>query len=268
MSFNIRHGAAEDGGNSWPFRRMMVQRVIGDFAPDVLGTQEALTFQLDEIQDGLSGYSFVGVGRRDGVEAGEYAAILYRSNRLDLLDQGTFWFSDTPQVPGSKSWGNSVTRICTWARFEEAASGTAFYVYNLHLDHQSQPSRERSVELLTERIARREHPDPVVVTGDFNAGEENPAMRYLLGATKRASEGTDPVSASPLLVDTYRSLHPDATNVGTFNDFSGVSDGEKIDAVLVSEEWTVLEAAIVRMSQNGRYPSDHFPVTAVLELGR
>jgi endonuclease/exonuclease/phosphatase family metal-dependent hydrolase len=259
MSFNIRYGTADDGEDSWPRRRDLVMRAIRDFQPTVLGVQEALRFQLDEIGDAFREFGEVGVGRDDGAEAGEYSAILYDRRRLALLDSGTFWLSDTPEAVASASWGNRITRIVTWARFRERAgdgggdNGETFYVFNTHWDHESQPSRERSAELLLERVAGRAGAaDRVIVTGDFNAGEDNPAFRRLVEHDR------------PRLVDTFRALHPGARDVGTFNGFTGEGSGEKIDAVLTSLDLKVLEASIVRWNEDGRYPSDHFPVTAIL----
>lgn len=266
MTFNIRYGTANDGENSWPNRSHMVIGVVSAFAPDVLGIQEALRFQIEELLVGLGNYGEIGVGRDDGKEAGEYAAILYRSQRFDVHESGTFWFSDTPGVPGSASWGNNITRICTWAHFIDRTTGRGFYVYNVHLDHESQPSRERSAELLASRISSRSTSDPVIVTGDFNAGEDNPVLRYLTGKLERAFAGTTTPPASPQLRDTYRAIHPDSSAVGTFNSFGGVTTGDKIDAVLVSDEWQVSDAAIIRTAVSGRYPSDHFPVVAVVSL--
>lgn len=256
MSFNIRYGTAGDGDNRWERRRFAVIRVIESFRPHVLGVQEALRFQLDQLATALPGYEEIGVGRSDGVEAGEYAAVLVDTSRLEVLDEGTFWFSDTPQKPGSTSWGNTIPRIATWARLRDRPAGTNFYLYNLHWDHRSQPSRERSAALLLERIGERNHDDePVIVTGDFNAGESNPAFVALLEDTQ-----VD-------LTDTFRALHPDAGGVGTFNGFVGTTSGEKIDAVLASPEWEIVASEIVRTAPRGRYPSDHFPVTATLRLG-
>jgi len=262
MSFNIRYGTADDGDDSWPLRAAFVAEVIDSVAPDVLGLQEALRFQLDELETALPGYGEIGVGRDDGHEAGEYAAILFRRDRLAVRDSGTFWFSDTPSVPGSVSWGNRITRICTWATFEDARTGRRFTVYNVHLDHESQESRERSAGLLAARLAERPASDPVVVLGDFNAGADNPARQFLTGAAAPADSGPP----SPHLVDTFAALHPDATADGTFNAFRGDSTGPRIDAILVSADWTVLRAGIVRSRRAGRYPSDHFPVTALLDL--
>jgi len=258
MTFNLRYGTADDGPNSWPYRRQLVFAVIREGAPDVLGTQEALRFQLDELRASLPGFGEIGVGRDNGKSAGEYAAILYREDRLEILEHGTFWLSETPEVAGSISWGARLPRICTWARLREKVSGRAFYVYNLHLDHESQESRQNSVELLAERILARAHPDPVIVTGDFNAEQDNPAMRYLKG------EGESPSELR--LRDSFRVAHPHAVGVGTFNAFRGITTGPKIDAVLVSDGWEVDAAAIIRTSQDSRYPSDHFPVIATFRF--
>ncbi len=256
MSFNLRFGTADDGENSWAYRSDLVVEVIREQAPDVLGTQEALRFQLDKLADAFPEYAEIGVGRDDGGTAGEYAAILFRSARFAVAEQGTFWLSDSPGKAGSVGWGARLPRICTWARLLERGSGRAFYVYNVHLDHESQESRERSARLLLSRIRQRASPDPVVVTGDFNAGEDNPAMLLLTGQVDSAQP--------PRLRDTFRVVLPDATEVATFHGFEGVTSGDKIDGVFISDEWEVERAAIIRTSRAGRYPSDHFPVVSTL----
>lgn len=257
LSFNIRYGTAKDGENHWSTRREMLFEVIRERDADLVGLQEALAFQIDEIVVAVPGYAVIGVGRDDGGKAGEFSAILFKKDRFRVADAGTFWFSDTPDVPASKTWGNNITRICTWTRLIDR-DGRGFYLFNLHLDHESQPSRERSTVLLRQRIEARAFPtDPVVVTGDFNVGERNPALATL------AAKG-DP--AAPLL-DSYRVLYPDETMVGTFNGFKmGNTAGEKIDYVLVQPGTEVISAEIVRTSRNDRYPSDHFPVVARIRL--
>ena len=246
MTFNIRYGLAQDGENHWVKRREALFALLRAQQADLIGLQEALHGQIGEILQAVPGYAYVGVGRADGKQGGEYAAILYKSARLEVRRSDTFWFSDTPTVVRSTSWGNKIERICTWAYFEDRA-GPAFYFYNLHLDHLSQPSRERSAALLLATIAARDPKAPVIVTGDFNAGETNPAT-----AAVRAD-----------LRDSYRVQHPDATEVGTFNGFKlGETKGEKIDYVFVGPGVEVLAAEILRDSAGGRYPSDHFPVTA------
>jgi endonuclease/exonuclease/phosphatase family metal-dependent hydrolase len=258
MTFNIRYGTAKDGDNHWTLRREMVFDVIREQNADLVGLQEALAFQIDEIAAAAPTYAVVGVGRDDAGSAGELSAILFKKDRLRVADAGTFWFSDTPSVPGSKSWGNNITRICTWARFVDR-DGRGFYHFNLHLDHESQPSRERSTELLKQRIeARAIAAEPVIVSGDFNVGERNPALVALVA---RPAEGPPP------FVDTFRVRYPDETLVGTFSGFKyGNTGGEKIDYVLVQPDTEVLEAGIIRTSRNERYPSDHFPVIARIRL--
>jgi endonuclease/exonuclease/phosphatase family metal-dependent hydrolase len=258
MSFNIRYGTANDGENRWALRRTFLFDVIRDANPDLIGVQEALDAQIQELLEALPQYAVVGVGRDDGRTRGEYAVILYRRDRFRVSDSGTFWFSDTPEVIASKSWGNSITRICTWARFVDR-DGTAFWHFNVHLDHQSQPSRERSADLLAQRVtARRAPAEPAIVTGDFNAGETNPAVTRLTGPRD---------GAAPMFVDTLRVRHPEEKSAGTFNGFKfGETGGDKIDYVLVPPGTDVLDAAIVRTSRADRYPSDHFPVTATVVL--
>jgi endonuclease/exonuclease/phosphatase family metal-dependent hydrolase len=254
MTFNIRYGTAKDGDNHWTLRRDFLFDVIREQNADLIGLQEALAFQIDEILAAVPGYAVVGVGRDDAARAGEFSAILFKKDRYRVAEAGTFWFSDTPSAPASKSWGNNITRICTWARFVDAG-GRGFYHFNLHLDHESQPSRERSTMLLIERIAARAFAsEPVVVTGDFNVGEKNPALLPLTGSV----DGR----AAPFL-DTFRVRHPEEAAVGTFTGFKlGATAGDKIDYVLVPPGTEVVSAAIVRTSRGGRYPSDHFPVVA------
>ena len=253
MSFNIRYGTANDGDNHWTLRRTFLFDVVREQSADIIGLQEALDSQIREIVEAIPGYAVVGVGRDDAKTAGEYSAILVRKDRFHVAEAGTFWFSDTPTVPGSTSWGNRITRICTWARLIDR-DGTAFWFFNVHLDHQSQPSRERSAELLLRRIDARAFPtEPVIVTGDFNAGEDNPAVQTIV--------------AGKAFVDTFRVVHPDEKQVCTFNGFKAERiDGPKIDYVFVQPGTEVLSAEIVRTTRDGKYPSDHFPVVARIRL--
>jgi endonuclease/exonuclease/phosphatase family metal-dependent hydrolase len=251
MSFNIRYGTAKDGENEWARRRTMLFDLVREQDADLIGLQEALDFQIDEIVAAAPSYATIGVGRDDGGARGEFSAILFRKNRFRVAEAGTFWLSDTPAVPGSKTWGNNITRICTWARLIDR-DGRGFFLYNVHLDHQSQPSRERSTLLLRERIAARPFPtDPTLVTGDFNVGEHNPAIATLLGP----------------FVDTFRVVRPAEKTVGTFTGFKfGTVEGDKIDYILAQPGTEVMHADIVRFAREERYPSDHFPVVARVRL--
>jgi endonuclease/exonuclease/phosphatase family metal-dependent hydrolase len=266
MSFNIRYGTANDGENHWKNRKEMVFDVLRDHKPDIVGLQEALDFQIAEICKALGKYGRIGVAREDGKTDGEFSALLYDINRFKVDESGTFWFSNTPEVPGSNHWGNACVRICTWARFIEKKSGKAFYHFNLHLDHVSQPSREKSAVLLARRIKDRKHPDPFILTGDFNTGENNPVVTYLKGKTTlTGADGR--LSENPVpMVDTFRVLHPDVKDVRTAHAFRGTRKGNKIDYVFVPSSIKVLDAQILYDNVDGRYPSDHYPVNATIRL--
>lgn len=261
MSFNIRLGTANDGEDHWTKRREMLFDMLKEQNADLVGLQEAFRFQVDEILAAVPQYAVVGVGRDDGRAGGEASCILFRRDRFHVSESGTFWFSDTPDIAGTKTWGNRYNRISSWARFIDR-DGSAFYMYNLHLDHEVQVSRERSTELLLSRIQTRTYPtEPVIVTGDFNSGEDNPALHRLTGVP--GLKGQLPAA----FVDTYRVLHPTEKVVGTFNGFKfGAIEGDKIDYVLVQPGTTVTEATIIRTSRRNHYPSDHFPVSARIML--
>jgi endonuclease/exonuclease/phosphatase family metal-dependent hydrolase len=281
MSFNIRFGTAPDGDDAWPNRRALAFRAIRDFRPVVLGLQEALRFQLDEIRREMPVYGEVGVGRDDGAEGGEYAAILYDRHRLELLREGHFWLSDGPEIPGSMSWGNRYPRIVTWARVHDRVTSATFLVVNTHWDHESQVARENSAHLMHRRLTpHSDAREPLLVMGDLNCTDDNPAFRLLVGAGAQAD--VDPADRSEL-ADTFTAVFPrGVAGSGTFHAFRGGRDGPRIDFVLVGplgkarrfpppdagggKEWRVLQADIVHTSENGRYPSDHFPVTATLLL--
>jgi len=258
VTFNIRYGSASDGPNSWMYRKDNVFALLAGYRADIIGLQEALDFQIDQIHQALPQYEAVAVGRDDGLRAGEACPIFYRSDRFDLIDSGTFWFSNTPQVPGSKHWGNEIPRICTWVCLRDRVAGENFYVYNLHLDHQSQVSREKSTRMLVERINQRAAMNPYIVLGDFNADPDNPALRYL------RKDGYQ--TPYPRLVDSWQVLHGSEVPVGTWHAFRGVPETKKIDHILVTEQAEVIEAGIDRRSFGGRYPSDHFPVFAKINL--
>jgi len=257
LSFNIRYGTANDGAHRWDARRDAVIATMRDHAPHLLGVQEALRFQLDELARALPAYRELGVGRDDGRTAGEYAALLVDTARFAVLAHGTFWYSDTPTIPGSMHWGNRITRIATWARLLDRATGDTVRVYNTHWDHESQPSRERSAAMLLARIRGDDGAsDRVLVLGDFNSDEANPAFRMLVEPAGR--------DGAVGLFDTFRAADPNATVVGTFNGFKGDSTAGKIDAILAGPGWTVDGAGIDRRRWGELWASDHFAVWATL----
>lgn len=262
MTFNIRYSTSSDGANAWINRRSQVFALIKAQNPDVAGLQEALNSQMTDLKGELTAYSIVGVGRDDGKTAGEFSPIFYRTARFTVDTSGTFWYSDTPAVPGSKSWGNTLPRICTWARLLDRQTGKGFYFFNHHIDHLSQPSREKSVQLLVERIGEVKHAaEPVFVTGDFNVGEADPVIRFMKGKQTLAGK-----SNSIPFLDSYREVNPDETHINTRHDFTGAIDGEKIDYVFMLPRMKALKAEILHDNVGGLYPSDHFPVTAAITV--
>jgi len=258
MTFNIRYGTADDGDNSWPRRKGLVFDVLAYHGPDVIGLQEPLEFQIQDIRRALPQYAIVRAGRDDGRRAGEACPVLYRRDRFTLADSGTFWFSNMPWRPGSKHWGNQQPRICTWVRLTETAAGKSFYVYNLHLDHASQSSRQYSVHLLLKEMAARKPAAPAVVMGDFNMDIDNPAM------TPLRQIGADLLNDP--MVDVWSYLHPDQPSVTTFQAFGAEPQGPCLDHILISESVEIIEAAVDARSFGGRYPSDHFPVIATVKI--
>ena len=170
VAFNIRFDNPKDGENAWPNRKEMVGKWIESESPDVIGLQEALRHQINDIKKVATAYSEYGVGRDDGKSRGEHCTILYLKKRfsLDKKDCGTFWFSDTPEKIASKSWGNEIPRICTWARLIHKKTGKGFYLYNVHYDHQSQSSRIGASNLIIERISnRKQSNEPIILMGDL-----------------------------------------------------------------------------------------------------
>ena len=246
MSFNIRNGRAADGEDAWPNRREHVAALIRDTAPDVVGLQEVFDFQRAELLELLPEYGAWGTGR-DAQGGDEQCCILYRIDRLLLLAGGTFWLSEEPGVPGSKSWDSSLPRICTWARFMDREGGGTFCFYNNHFDHIGEVARAGSARLVVQHIAARDTQDPVVVVGDLNTGED-----------------TEPVAVfKETLRDSFRVMHPDTMPAGTFNGFEERQGGPKIDYVFVDDHIKVLDAGILRDTYgDGRNISDHYPVWA------
>lgn len=258
LSFNLRYQNANDTDKkNWVARRGPAIDLIRREAPDFIGLQEALRSQLDDLHERIGGeYLEIGVGREDGKSRGEFSALLIRRDRWIVEESGTFWLSDTPDVPNSMTWGNRITRICTWARVKEAASGRTVHFFNTHFDHESQPSREKSAALLAERIAARQPAGPFVLTGDFNATPENPAITALTDGTLK-------------LMDAWKVANPDvaATESGTWQAFNGNRDGGRIDFVLVPPGTRIIDAVILHDAPDGVLPSDHFPVRATVEFG-
>lgn len=253
-SFNIRYANDADGPNAWKHRAPMVIAMLRE--ADVWGLQEALPEQIAAIAEALPEYSVIARTRERDASKGEACPILYRRDRWDAdpLEQGTFWLSETPEEPGSKSWDSSLPRIATFARLIERSSGRAFYLVNVHLDHRGATARLEAARLVAARIAERRHPDPVVVLGDFNTGPDSPPVRALLAEGRLG------------LRDAWRVGNPDAPERGSFNGWKERCEGERIDYLLVSDGLAVDSCLIDDRKPEGRWPSDHAAVRGRLRF--
>ncbi len=244
MSFNVRHGTAEDGANHWRFRKAFALQLIQDTSADIIGLQEVLEFQLHEIAEALPNYGWIGVGREDGLSDGEFAPIFFRKDKFEVIDSGTFWLSTTPDVPGSKSWNTACTRICSWVDLSGGA--LKITVFNLHTDHESAEAREQGIREVLNRVGQ----EISVVMGDFNAGEGSAPIQKILDYG---------------LIDTFREAHPEDQDVYTFHGYDDNPETkEKIDYIFVSPSLKTVEAAILRQKDGDLFASDHYPVTAVV----
>ena len=263
MSFNVRYGTARDGANSWDSRRDLVFERIHAAAPDVVGVQEALAFQLDQLVAALPGYVAFGVGRDDGARGGEFSAILYDAARFERANGGTFWLAPDPNAVGAVAWGASLPRICTWVELRERGTGAALFVFNTHWDHQSQESRARAGVLIRERMAALTGGERAVLMGDLNADEDNPALVRLRGDDPTRP----PLSGGDMqLVDTLRAVHGDGPLPGTYSGFEDGPPQRRIDFVLTTPDLEIVDASVDLFRDRGRWPSDHCPVRATIAL--
>jgi endonuclease/exonuclease/phosphatase family metal-dependent hydrolase len=267
VSYNILggDGTAGAGANAWAPRKDLVAGLLRNQRADVISLQKAARLSLDDLHQALPNYGEAGVGRNDGKAGGEYAAILYRSDRFDAESSGTFWLSETPGVAGSTGWGARQARVCTWVRLVEKTSKAAFYVFNTHLDPGSATVRDNCAALIQNRIKARASQDPFILTGDMNSPENSTTIRIFKGPVNLDPAAAAMLSPPPLL-DTFRVRHPDETGVSTRHQFTGSRNGEKVDYILVPAGIEVTAAEILRDQVDGKYPSDHFPVAATLRI--
>ncbi len=249
MSFNIRYDEPRDKENAWPNRKELVGSMIRFHRADLVGVQEALKHQLKDLEQLLPEFAWLGVGRDDGNEAGEFSAILYRKDRFTLVENATFWLSETPSVPGSKGWDAAFPRIVTWAKFKDNSSSKTFFHFNTHFDHRGVRAREESARLLLERIERIAGRTPVIVTGDFNFNEVSTGYKIL-------------VAKDSLRDARYASQHGHHGPTSTFSEFKALVSEWRIDYVMVKGSVKVLQHGALADTWDGRFPSDHLPVLA------
>jgi len=253
MSYNVRFASAT-GPHSWPTRRPVLAELLRRERPTILGTQEGLHDQLMDVAHDLPAYyDWIGEGRGGG-DKDEYVAIFFDARRLEPLVSGHFWLSDTPEIAGSKTWGNTTTRMTTWVRFRDRHTGGEFVVLNTHLDNVSEKARLRGAELIRDRISDFPPGLPVILTGDFNtAAEYAPQYDILIGAG---------------LTDTWTAATQRRTPLtATWHGFGPLMpDGPRIDWILVRGAGSIQAAAINPYHHDGVFASDHLPVQALLTL--
>jgi endonuclease/exonuclease/phosphatase family metal-dependent hydrolase len=260
MTFNLRCPVIFDGPNYWPFRKGVTLETIRKFNPDVLGTQECVEGQADYLKEQLSDYEFFGAGRNDGKTRGEMCALFFRKAMFQKLDGGHFWLSDSPEKPGSKSWGTGWPRMVTWVKLRRRSDGQVLCVFNTHFDVWGKRARLESSRLLRERMASIAGSLPTIVTGDFNDEPGSACYRGLLAG--RSGSGDLP------LTDTLRAANPagDEREQGTRHDFWGGHGGPRIDWIMTSRAIQVVSAQVDHNRSGLRYPSDHFPMEAVVRV--
>ena len=250
-SYNLRYNNAGDGADAWPHRKEMVKNLVQHYDFDVFGIQEGLRGQLTDVAE-LPAYAFVGRGRDDGKEAGEHSAIFYKKARLQLLQTGDFWLSQTPDRP-SLGWdATCCNRICTWAKFKDLQSGQVFFFFSVHFDHEGVEARRQSGQLMVKKIKEIAQNAPVVCVGDLNSTPDTEQVKTLQSALGDAYLLTQRPAYGP---------------VGTFNGFELTAPlRDRIDYIFVSRGSTVRDYAVLTDSMRGHYPSDHFPVMAEVVL--
>jgi endonuclease/exonuclease/phosphatase family metal-dependent hydrolase len=247
MSFNLRYDTPNDSINAWPNRKDAVADLVKFHEAEIVGVQEALLHQLKDLEERLPDHKWLGVGRDDGIAKGEFSAILYNKHLFQVMDSGTFWLSDTPDVP-SKGWDAAIVRVCSWAKMKNRHLGKDFYIFNTHYDHIGVEARTNSSKLIIEKVKEIAGNLPVILTGDFNSEPETKAYETL-------TEGlTDARNLSE---------NPPYGPYGTWNGFDHNADlTRRIDYIFVNEKVLVRKYAVLSDAIEKRYPSDHLPVMA------
>lgn len=250
MTYNIRLDVAVDGDNAWPNRKYFLLSQLQYEEPDILGTQEGLPQQVRFLKEELDDYQMIGQGR-DGVDKGEYSAIFYKKDRFQLEDSGTFWLSETPDKI-SKGWDAAINRICTYVLLKDKRSGMSLWVFNTHFDHVGEISRQKAAALILNKSqALNTQKFPVIVMGDLNVTPDSKVVELL----------------NHKMRDSYNSARINYGPDGTFNGFNyNDKNTRRIDYIFTSKEAEVNKYAVLNISKNLRFPSDHFPVIIEMSL--
>jgi endonuclease/exonuclease/phosphatase family metal-dependent hydrolase len=254
MTFNVRYDNPGDGQHQWANRKAAAAMLILDFDTDIVGTQEVLHHQLEDLKQQLPDYDHFGVGRADGQQAGEYSAVLYRKDRFVLLESGTFWLSETPDRIASVGWDASMERIASWGMLQHRISGKAYFVINTHFDHRGEIARRESAALLLEKIRTLSKDLPVILTGDLNAEPASMPIQLLRSAT-----GLQDVSEVSI---------PRKGPDWTFHDFGRLPEEKRpqIDYIFVSRRMETMAYQVIFEPVRETFHSDHNPVWVQLRF--
>ncbi len=260
MTFNIRYNNPNDGQDAWPNRKSMVADLIREHA-DIAGLQEAQLDQIQDLEKQLPEFAWYGVGRNDGQQSGEFCPVFYRRDRFELLQKETRWLSETPEIPGSKSWDTAITRLVTIVQLQDRESGAKCFFLNTHLDHLGAVAREKGADLIKQQLGRLEGKLPVIVTGDFNCTPDQKPYAVMTAPNNR--------NPAAKLVDTRSvSQQPPQGPDSTWSGFREVVPGRRIDFVFVGPGVEVRSHRTLGDRVQGRFPSDHLPVVVELALPR
>ncbi len=257
MTFNIATGVVSQGENSWDNRKAMVIEVIKNSGCDFIGLQEALIYQSDEIMEALPDYRMIRRTQEISPYEGESCPILYDASHWTLIDQNTLWFSDTPELPGSRGWDISKPAIFTMGVFENKQNGNHICIYNTRYDPVSVKAREKSSAVLVRHILRNHAHDKIAILGDLNCSENEWPVQYLL------------TNSELILHDSYRLIHKNyAPGDETYFGWGAHSpgNGSRNDYIFVTWGIKVNRVQIIHYSENNRFPSDHCPVFAEIEI--
>lgn len=249
MTYNIRYDNPNDGINNWEHRKNAIVELIAHYQPSIFGIQEGLFHQVSYLDSALRDYNYFGIGR-DGNQKGEYSAIFFNKKKLKVIEQSTFWLSETSDKV-SRGWDAALPRICTFGLFEDLKTGQRFWVFNTHFDHKGIKARNNSAALILEKIKEiNTETLPIVLMGDFNSTPESTAIKTLSKALTEASS----VSQTPI-----------SGPKGTFNGFDKDSPlTDRIDYIFVKGLIVLSVAHIEDRKKDGYWISDHLPVMAEL----
>lgn len=251
MSYNIRLDAQSDGENRWDNRKEWLSKQVLFYAPDFMGVQEPQPHQIQYLKANLTGYDYIGIGREGG-DKGEYSAIFYNAKKFRVLEQHTFWLSETPDKP-SKGWDAAYNRICTYGLFENIATKQKLWVFNTHFDHVGNVARINSAKMILAKIKEiNKNNLPFILTGDLNLEEDTDSVKLL------SSELNDSKKVAKL------AFGPE----GTFNAWEFHKPvTTRIDYIFTPKKgMEITKYAVLSDSKDCRYPSDHLPVYVEINL--